>query len=337
MPNKIYSLPRLPFGESKATAHTDARSFGEKVNQAFPGLNAYDPLNKETPFAAKTISLPLTTVTLVASTMMSSLVDRDGRQHLTLMLPLAGQCTVTVEGKRLEWGAGRAGILLPECDERIVGTGDNRTLVMLRLYPEVLKATARAMLGEPQSDLNLRLDRARTVAMTIHGRPLEPLLLQTGRILDLMGCETHLLQLQGYEDWFNRMAVAILCPELFNQDSGASRGSVKHRTDVVHRLCDEMLSDVGKKFTLTMLEQKSGYSARALQYAFKELFGCGPLEWLREQRLQIARQRILTEPDESVTEIGHQCGFSSLSQFSTAYKERFGVSPSKYSQLFQFI
>lgn len=329
MPNKPPSLLPLPFGELKAVRHVNARSLADQIDKSFPGLNAYDPLAQGADFFAKTVTLKMPGVTVVASSMSASRVDREGRQFLTVMLPLMGRAEVTVGDKTIAWGAGKAGVLLPECDGRIIGSGDDRMIVMLRLEAGLLQSTANAMLGtrsrSPRVDLNLHA--ARAFPLALHGRPVEPLLLQIGRLLDLHDCHEDILTLQGYADWFNRMVVGLIRPELFAAPSPPDAIEKSAKVRVINQLCDEMLASLSRKITLTELEQKSGYSARALQYAFMERFGCSPFEWLREHRVQAARRRLLRGDVHSITQLAHDCGFGSASQFSLAYKGRFGETP----------
>lgn len=319
----------LPFGERHAVTHDDSRSLAEHVDRVFPGLNAYDPLGQSDSFFAKTISLAFPSITVVASAMSPTLVDRNGRQHLTLMLPLCGKCSVTVGSQRIDWGAGHAGVLLPEYDGRIVGTGDTRTLMMLKLNSEKLAETARIMLGSRDETPEISLTDARPVPLQLYGRPVEPIIRQSGRVLDLLDCSPNALNWQGYEDWFNRLAVGLLCPELFADDSVQIESDKSQKLRVLDRLCEEMLESLGGRITLTTLEQKSGYSARTLQYAFKERYGCGPMEWLREQRLLSARQRVLAGDFQTIAQLAQQFGFGASSQFSLAYRKRFGESPTK--------
>lgn len=328
MPKKSPPLLPLPFGELHAVRHMDALSLADQIEKTFPGLNAYDPLGDRACFFAKTISLAFPSVTVVASAMSASHVDRDGRQHLTLMLPLIGRhCSATVDGRTLDWGAGKAGLLLPDYEGRIIGSGENRTLMMFRLDAEVLEQTARAMIGDADAVIDLHLDEARTIPLHLQGRPVEPLLLQLGKLIDLLDCEVDALARQGYEDWFNRLVVGLIRPELFANAKQPGTVDKSPKAKVINGLCDEMLANLGQKTTLTELELKSGYSARALQYAFKARFGCSPLEWLREQRLQVARQQLLTGEYQTITQLAHECGFGSASQFSRAYRNRFGESP----------
>src|SRR5262245_56463418 len=58
--------------------------------------------------------------------------------------------------------------------------------------------------------------------------------------------------------------------------------------------------------------------------------GRGPLEFLRAQRFEHARQRLLGRaghPASSVTLVAMECGFGHLGRFSIDYRARFGESP----------
>ena len=53
-------------------------------------------------------------------------------------------------------------------------------------------------------------------------------------------------------------------------------------------------------------------------------------EWIWDRRLQRCYD-LLTRPEPrplSVTEVAYQLGFSSSSHFSTAFRRKFGISPS---------
>ena len=327
MPRKSLAQLPLPFGEALAIRHKDEQSHGDYIDQIFPGLNGYEARESQSGFFSKTATLSFPSLTVVASAMSASRVDREGRQHLTLLLPLTGQCGATIGGKSFEWGAGRAGMLLPEYEGRIIGTGEDRCMIQCRLNADALVRTAQAMLGPDAPAVNLSLDDARLISLNLYGKPVEPLLQQMGKVMDLMGCEVDLLTRQGHEDWFNRLIVSLLHPELFAIPASRPSKSQSHKTQVIQQLCDEMLADLGKKTTLTELEQKSGYSARTLQYAFHERFGCSPLAWLREHRLLTARQVLLSDSYQPLSHFARQFGFGGASQFWTAYKRRFGETP----------
>lgn len=327
MPENLSRSIVLPFGERFAIRHKDVQSHGDWIDRLFPGLNGYEAEQGPGDYFSKTFALNFPHLTVVASAMSASRVEREGRQYLTLLLPLVGQAGSTLGDKTFEWGAGRAGMLLPDCDGRVIGTGEDRCMLQFRLNAEALKQTARAMRGASGRPVNLRLDEARTIPLALHEKPVDALLLHMGKIIDALDCDPDILTLQGHEDWFNRLIVGLLQTEALSEVAPARRTDKAFRARVVSLLCDDMLASLGQKTTLTQLEQKSGYSARALQYAFKERFGCGPLEWLREQRLQQARRRLQSGNYHSITQLATACGLGAASQFCTAYKQRFGERP----------
>lgn len=317
----------LPFGESLAICHEDEQSHGELIERVFPGLIGYEALETPTGFFSKTATLVFPSISIMAMAMSASQVKRDGRQHLLMMLPFAGWFEGTMAGKTLQWAAGSEGVLMPEYDGLLIGSGSDRGALGLRLDARVLEQTALAMRGPFGPRIELRLDEFRTFPLQLHGRPLDPILWQMGKLVEAMGCDVNVLALHGYEDVFNRLVVGLIHPELLTETASAKREAPSHRAKVINDLCDQMLANLGNKITLTELENKSGYSARALQYAFQERFGFSPLGWLREQRLLAARKQLLEGNQQSIAQLADTFGFGTASQFCTVYKRRFGETP----------
>ncbi len=82
--------------------------------------------------------------------------------------------------------------------------------------------------------------------------------------------------------------------------------------------------------TLTQLEQRSGYGRRSLQIAFQERYGCGPMQWIRLRRLELARQSLLSpRPTDTVSAIAQRSGYTNLASFSRDFCKAFGVRPSE--------
>lgn len=324
------SLPPLLFGEAKATHHFDARNLGDQIQRIFPGLNAYDPLGNPRHFLAKSCVVKFQELSVVASSISPSVVDRDGKQEMTLMYPLVGQCEVTISGNTFAWGAGRGGIFMPEFDGRILGRGDARSLLMFQLERSALERTAQAMLGLDVGDrIDLSLNATRLTPMTIGGSHVDPVLRKLASLIELYRCDPSLLFRLGFEDLFYRHIVGLLGPELVLSEYTAARPQRKLRVRATDSVCDAMLSNLGRRWTLTDLEEMSGLSARTLQYAFMRRFGCSPISWLREQRLQRAHRHLLANDFNTITQLAQDCGFGSASQFASYYKERFGAPPSK--------
>ena len=65
-----------------------------------------------------------------------------------------------------------------------------------------------------------------------------------------------------------------------------------------------------------------------LKKGFKELFGVTVYDFIQEQRMLQAKM-LLTTTDSTVSQVADRIGFSSLSNFSSAFKKYSGVSPSE--------
>jgi AraC-like DNA-binding protein len=64
-----------------------------------------------------------------------------------------------------------------------------------------------------------------------------------------------------------------------------------------------------------------------LKRGFRQLFGVAMYDYLIEIRMEEAR-KLLLHSDLHVSEIAYKIGYSSISNFSTAFKKRYGYSPS---------
>jgi AraC-like DNA-binding protein len=145
---------------------------------------------------------------------------------------------------------------------------------------------------------------------------IDGLLLRQGGVSDLLRLDDLLL----------RQIVEVLAPALLADrtapDPEVSDCAIDALVDWIHAHCHEPIS-------LSELEQRSHYSRRSLQYAFKARFGCGPMQYLRRQRLWLARRRLEDPgPECNVSSIASACGYLSLASFSRDFQRRFGTSPS---------
>jgi AraC-like DNA-binding protein len=63
----------------------------------------------------------------------------------------------------------------------------------------------------------------------------------------------------------------------------------------------------------------------------KALFGESPNDYIQQFRLKKASQ-LLVESELTVSEIAYQVGYSSPGYFATAFKGRYGCSPSEWKE-----
>lgn len=97
----------------------------------------------------------------------------------------------------------------------------------------------------------------------------------------------------------------------------------------LRRVLDRITSDLSDDVSLDALARESGYSKAHFLRMFRAATGSTPHRYLRDRRLESARNRLATG-SESITEIAHASGFSSHSHLTRLFRERFGITPSDF-------
>lgn len=120
----------------------------------------------------------------------------------------------------------------------------------------------------------------------------------------------------------------------------ASRGPAAGRDDdreasperAILRAAERLVrSDFAKVPALPELAARVGTHEKRLTRIFREQMGCTVFEFVREARL-VEGRRLLAESALSVEEVALAVGFSSQANFSTAFRERFGSTPTGFRQ-----
>jgi signal transduction histidine kinase/AraC-like DNA-binding protein len=96
----------------------------------------------------------------------------------------------------------------------------------------------------------------------------------------------------------------------------------------LHELVPAILAD--PDYTPQLLAEALGMSERTAYRRLKELTGLTPAGWLREVRLDRARQLLEAQALPTVAEVAYEVGFPNASHFSQLYSKRFGRKPSEY-------
>lgn len=100
---------------------------------------------------------------------------------------------------------------------------------------------------------------------------------------------------------------------------------------IVRAATRHLSQHLGLPPTVEQLARLVGTNEKRLSRAFREELGQTVFEYVRSERLRIA-QHLLTRTPLSIAHIAEEIGFSSAANFATAFRERFGVSPSAYRQ-----
>lgn len=99
---------------------------------------------------------------------------------------------------------------------------------------------------------------------------------------------------------------------------------------VVRRAQEYMAAHAEQPLSLADVCQAAGCSARALQTAFRQHAGRGPMEFLRELRLDRVRADLQAgaAAGSGIREAAQKYGFLHLGHFAAQYRSRFGERPS---------
>lgn len=117
------------------------------------------------------------------------------------------------------------------------------------------------------------------------------------------------------------------------QPAARANGITLH--EAVDQAMARMLAHLDRAISLADLEREIGYSRRSLQLGFRQRVGCGPIQWLRRQRLSLAHERItamagrLRRGDCTLTAVARQCGYGNLASFSRDFSSLYGYPPSQ--------
>jgi transcriptional regulator GlxA family with amidase domain len=117
-------------------------------------------------------------------------------------------------------------------------------------------------------------------------------------------------------------APATACVRAPAARAGSAAALVQRVQTALHERLDE-------PWTVAAAARTGGVATRTLQAAFHQHCGIGPMQWLREQRLQAAHAALASASGQAVqvTATALRLGFTHLGEFSRAYRERFGESP----------
>lgn len=330
MPKGSASSPQPPgtpllFGDHQSERHHSPHSFAARLAQWLPAA-VHCSAAPGVPFAGRGTSIELPGLRLTATAATASRLDIARRGRACLLIALRGQAQARLGDRLLAWGAGDACLYLPGDAGAVQLQGEGGDVLMIGLDPGALRFAARAMLGlAPGQPIDLALDGARALQVpTAAGAPVEGLARHIGRTIDLYQQDAHTLHRLGFQDFVYRQLVPLFCPD-WRAAAGPER---PHKRRAIDHVCDALLDDLSARSTLSDMATLGRMSVRALQYAFQSRFGMSPVEWLREQRLLHARQRLQAGDPASIALLAQECGFGTSSQFAAFYRQRFGEAPS---------
>ncbi|MGY6512006.1 response regulator [Vibrio parahaemolyticus] len=111
------------------------------------------------------------------------------------------------------------------------------------------------------------------------------------------------------------------------KSSEADTAAINNRHMIVfHSTRTHLLKSLSVTPSMKELEKLTGTNSKHLNAAFKACAGTTVYEYLREERMKEAKS-LLQQTHLAVQDVSHQVGFADSANFSTAFKERFGLTP----------
>ncbi|MGB5820280.1 MAG: AraC family transcriptional regulator [Saonia sp.] len=97
----------------------------------------------------------------------------------------------------------------------------------------------------------------------------------------------------------------------------------------IHQLSEFILDNISDPLTVLTLSEVSGISPKKLQLGFKVLYSKSVNAYIRQLKLEIARD-YLKNTELTVSEIVYKIGIRSRSYFSKIFMENYGILPTEY-------
>ncbi len=98
----------------------------------------------------------------------------------------------------------------------------------------------------------------------------------------------------------------------------------------VNRAIDHVVRNLDGSPHLDEIARAAGFSPFHFHRVFKSLVGETVAQFVKRQRLERALYIMSHSPGRSLTDVALECGFSSSSDFSRSFKQRFGTPPSAF-------
>jgi AraC-like DNA-binding protein len=226
----------------------------------------------------------------------------------------------------------RPGVMLaaePQAETTFVADGGWESITFL-LPPDDIRAhlTARQRESEfhlPKGVEPLRVDAERVRGLFEWGKLLVDTALQQPTLFDEQAKERVAAQDELLETLLSTLRVADDFESTRSDRTRQAQGLIVKTAE------DYAMVQTRERLYVTDLCKVAAVSERTLEYAFKEIMGMTPVNYLTRLRLHRVRQALLaaTPGSTTVTTEALNGGFWHFGEFSRAYKECFGERPSE--------
>lgn len=259
-----------------------------------------------------------------------TLTPSPARSHFLFQLPIRGHFKAEMGSESVDGHSHRGIVASPASGACRFVSSAGGVRVQVAISQNRLVAQLMALLGELP---RMPLEFAPSVDFTKgYGRSLSRHVLAAAASLDEP--ESILLNPTIMRDFEQFIMTALLLSHPHNYSDALQRLERPTAPADVRRAIDYMEAHLDQIVTIADLAKAAGVPGRTLFMHFKQFKGISPMRYLRNARLQRAREALLrADPEASVTEIAASSGFSHMGRFSMLYRAQFGESPSQTLRL----
>jgi AraC-like DNA-binding protein len=136
-----------------------------------------------------------------------------------------------------------------------------------------------------------------------------------------------------YQFYYRVKAEELICLlflELLKRENTTIHALNQNDVQLIYKIRAKILAHIDTPPILSDIALDAGMSESKLARSFKQIFGNSIFNYYQSFRMHEAA-RLLKENKLSVSEVGYQMGFSSLSHFTKKFEEHIGMKPKKYS------
>ncbi len=136
---------------------------------------------------------------------------------------------------------------------------------------------------------------------------------------------------EGAAEFYKRTIVECMATTIGNSVPADDGGHIPSAMKLVRRVEDYLQTTGNRPQHISEICSRLGLSRRSLHRAFHEIFGIGPVTFLRQKRL-CAAHSVLKQSSPETTTVGQvaiEQGFLELGRFSQYYRAMFGEAPSQ--------
>lgn len=245
----------------------------------------------------------------------------------TVHMPTNGRAVCTSRGRTFEANTIRAVLASPGLPLTMRLDHDSPQLVV-RIEQEALERHLTRLLGTglgPPVEFEPEMDLTTDAAMRWHGA------------IQLMHTEVFyagsMVQAgHGIGPLEELLMSTLLLLQPSNYHAQLIRPTEQPGRRVVRAAVDYIEAHLRERVTMTDIAENVHMSVRTVQQGFREELGTTPMLYLRERRLQRAREDLTdaTPADGvTVTDVAERWGFNHLGSFAVLYRKRWGESPSE--------